>query len=152
MWWLCTVAPLAPGVNYFYFAFARYYFTFARYYFAFAGKRDNISQKRNNIEIISRESEIIWWFTVCYRSMGSVLDFWSLGCYFDVSSLISPHCPRQPRWRSGLRRSLVHSLMIDFFRHCVLRNWDRIPVRALSGLIYRADMCLDMSVTVTKRR
>ena len=40
----------------------------------------------------------------------------------------------QPRWLSGLRRSLVHSLMIA--SHCVLRNWDQIPVRAVRGLIF----------------
>ena len=34
-------------------------------------------------------------------------------------------------------------------RHCALRIWDRIPVRALKGLIYRADISLDVSVTVT---
>ena len=45
---------------------------------------------------------------------------------------------RQSRWLSGLRRSLVHSLMIA--RHCVLRNWDRILVRAVKGLISRAGM------------
>ena len=33
---ICTVAPLGPGVNYFYFAFARYYLAFAKYYLAFA--------------------------------------------------------------------------------------------------------------------
>ena len=37
----------------------------------------------------------------------------------------------QPRWRS-----LVHSLMIA--RHCVMRNWDRIPIRTVKGLISRA--------------
>ena len=46
-----------------------------------------------------------------------MLDFWSLGCWFEstrghVSSWSSPHCPHQPRWLSGLRRSRVHSLMI----------------------------------------
>ena len=35
----------------------------------------------------------------------------------------------QPRWLSGLRCSLVHSLMI--VHHCFLRNWDRILVRAV---------------------
>ena len=44
----------------------------------------------------------------------------------------------QPRWLSGLRRSLDHSLMIA--RHCVLGNWDRISVRAVRGLISRAGM------------
>ena len=48
------------------------------------------------------------------------------------------HCryAGQPRWLSGLRRSLVHSLMIA--RHCVMRNCDLIPVRAVKGLISRA--------------
>ena len=49
-----------------------------------------------------------------------------------------PHVYCQPRWLRGLRRSLLHSLMIA--RHCVLRNWDRILVRAVKGLIYRAVM------------
>ena len=44
----------------------------------------------------------------------------------------------QPRWLSGLRRSLVHSLMVA--RHCVRRNWDQIPGRAVKGLISRAGM------------
>ena len=52
--------------------------------------------------------------------------------WIAVQSNIKPNC--QPRWLSGLRRtgSLVHSLMIT--RHCVLRNWDRIPVMAVKGL------------------
>ena len=37
-------------------------------------------------------------------------------------------------------------LLVD---HCVLRNWDRILVRAVKGLISHG---LDMSITVTKRR
>ena len=47
----------------------------------------------------------------------------------------------QPRWLSGLRRSRIHSpwLLVD---HCVLRNWDRILVRAVKGLISRAGMVL----------
>ena len=45
-------------------------------------------------------------------------------------------CPNQPRWLSGLRRSRVHSLVIAR----VLRNWDRILVRAVKGLISRAGM------------
>ena len=69
-----------------------------------------------------------------------MLDFCLLDCCFDVSSLISPHCPCQHRLLSGLRRSLVHSLMI--VRHCVLRNWDRILVRAVRGLIDRGDIVL----------
>ena len=40
-------------------------------------------------------------------------------------------------------------LLVD---HCVLRNWDRILVRAVKGLISRAGHGLDMSITVTKRR
>ena len=46
---------------------------------------------------------------------------------------------RQPRWLSGLRRSRVHSLWL-LVDHCVLRNWDRILVRAVKGLISRAGM------------
>ena len=45
----------------------------------------------------------------------------------------------QPRWLSGLRRSRVHSLWL-LVDHCVLRNWDRILVRAVKGLISRAGM------------
>ena len=49
----------------------------------------------------------------------------------------TPHnCKRHPQWLSDLSRSLVHSLMI--VRHCNLRNWDRILVRAVKGLISRA--------------
>ena len=59
-------------------------------------------------------------------------------CGVDVSS--SSMSLRQARWLSGLRCSLVHSLMIA--RHCVLRNWDRILVRAVKGLISRAGMVL----------
>ena len=43
----------------------------------------------------------------------------------------------QRRLLSGLRRSLVYSLLM-IARHCVLRNWDRIPVRAVEGFISRA--------------
>ena len=51
------------------------------------------------------------------------------------------HCriKSQPRWLSGLRRSRVHSLWL-LVDHCVLRNWDRILVRAVKGLISRAGM------------
>ena len=45
----------------------------------------------------------------------------------------------QPRWLSGLKRCRVHSLWL-LVDHCVLRNWDRILVRAVKGLIYRAGM------------
>ena len=45
----------------------------------------------------------------------------------------------QPRWLSGLTRSCVHSLWL-LVDHCVLRNWDRILVRAVKGLISRAGM------------
>ena len=45
----------------------------------------------------------------------------------------------QPRWLSGLMRSRVHSLWL-LVDHCVLRNWDRILVRAVKGLISRAGM------------
>ena len=38
-----------------------------------------------------------------------------------------------------LRRSRVHSLWL-LVDHCVLRNWDRILVRAVKGLISRAGM------------
>ena len=55
---------------------------------------------------------------------------------------------RQPWWLSGLRRSLVHSLMI--VHHCVLRNWDRILVRAVNGLISWAGMVSICPFTVTK--
>ena len=48
-----------------------------------------------------------------------------------------PDC--QPRWLSGLMRSRVHSLWL-LVDHCVLRNWDRILVRAVKGLISRAGM------------
>ena len=44
-----------------------------------------------------------------------------------------------PRWLSGLMRSRVHSLWL-LVDHCVLRNWDRILVRAVKGLISRAGM------------
>ena len=53
---------------------------------------------------------------------------------------VSPHpFIRQPRWLSGLMRSHVNSLWL-LIDHCVLRNWDRILIRAVKGLIYRADM------------
>ena len=65
---------------------------------------------------------------------------WTSIYWTVVSSLILLYCPRQPRWLSGLRRSLVHSLII--VRQCVLRNWDRIPVRAVRGLIYCGDIIL----------
>ena len=45
---------------------------------------------------------------------------------------------RQYLWVRCLRYSLVHSLMIA--RHCVLINWDRIPVRAVKGLLSRGGM------------
>ena len=75
-----------------------------------------------------------------------------LSCY--TSRCIYSH----PRWLSGLMRSLVHSQMIAC--HCVLRNWDRILVRAVKGLISRAgivSICLllwqrDVKLQQTKHR
>ena len=52
-----TVAPLGPGVNYFY--FARYYLAFAR--LAFAISRNIISLSRNNISYFV--IEWIWWYS-----------------------------------------------------------------------------------------
>ena len=56
-----------------------------------------------------------------------------------IRVLASQHRHGQPRWLSGLRRSRVHSLWL-LVDHCVLRNWDRILVRAVKGLISRAGM------------
>ena len=56
--------------------------------------------------------------------------------HYCINSCDPHHVKSQPWWLSGLRRILVHSLMIA--RHCVLRNWDRILVRAVKGLISRA--------------
>ena len=62
-------------------------------------------------------------------------------CY-TITGLIKASGPgqliSQLRWLSGLMRRFVHSLMIA--RHCVVRNWDLIPVRAVRGLIARAGM------------
>ena len=61
-----------------------------------------------------------------------------LPCYFYVRYIIWLLLSRcQPRWLSGLMRSRVHSLWL-LVDHCVLRNWDRILVRAVKGLISRA--------------
>ena len=56
------------------------------------------------------------------------------GQYFILQPLMST-----ARWLSGLRCSRVHSLWL-LVDHCVLRNWDRILVRAVKGLISRAGM------------
>ena len=65
------------------------------------------------------------------------------GHYWEVllasSNIIHNNIVRQPRWLSGLMRSRVHSLWL-LVDHCVLRNWDRILVRAVKGLISRAGM------------
>ena len=60
-----------------------------------------------------------------------------LGHYIHLLLVLCSGC--QPRWLSGLRRSRVHSLWL-LVDHCVLRNWDRILVRAVRGLISRAGM------------
>ena len=44
-----------------------------------------------------------------------------------------------PAPMADLMRSRVHSLWL-LVDHCVLRNWDRILVRAVKGLISRAGM------------
>ena len=54
---------------------------------------------------------------------------------FNLPHLGASH----PRWLSGLMRSRVHSLWL-LVDHCVVRNWDRILVRAVKGLISRAGM------------
>ena len=71
----------------------------------------------------------------------SGLSLWTHGIVSIVHllRLISVDSWRQPRWLSGLMRSRVHSLWL-LVDHCVLRNWDRILVRAVKGLISRAGM------------
>ena len=66
-----------------------------------------------------------------------VLVRWNRVCFCQFMTPCG--CNSQPRWLSGLMRSRVHSLWL-LVDHCVLRNWDRILVRAVKGLISRAGM------------
>ena len=68
----------------------------------------------------------------------SSISNWRSPMKFGYTSLCNMY-NGQPRWLSGLRRSRVHSLWL-LVDHCVLRNWDRILVRAVKGLISRAGM------------
>ena len=65
--------------------------------------------------------------------MGGGRNITTVRCYPSIRLKSHTLIEFQPRWLSGMRCSLVHSLMIA--RHCVLRNWDRISVRAVKGLI-----------------
>ena len=57
----------------------------------------------------------------------------------------------QPRWLSGLRRSLVHSLMIARRSLCPEKLGSN-PGQGSKGINFSGWHGLDMSVTVTKRR
>ena len=57
----------------------------------------------------------------------------------------------QPRWLSGLRRCLVHSLMIARRSLCPEKLGSN-PGQGSKGINFSGWHCLDMSVTVTKRR
>ena len=90
------------------------------------------------------------WFDIFRRTQEHYLKMFRIGFHhiiiephycifsFSFSQFITILCS-QPRWLSGLRRSRVHSLWL-LVDHCVLRNWDRILVRAVKGLISRAGM------------
>ena len=83
---------------------------------------------------------VLWTFKSRYSYLVKTL--WNsmiLPCidYCQTIWLLQRSC--QPRWLSGLRRIRVHSLWL-LVDHCVLRNWDRILVRAVKGLISRAGM------------
>ena len=82
------------------------------------------------------EWHLTLWFTMGIRGTTCGLRDLSRQHVFRLGSLIGL---RQPRWLSGLMRSRVHSLWL-LVDHCVLRNWDRILVRAVKGLISRAGM------------
>ena len=64
----------------------------------------------------------------------------------DTQSLLC-----QPRWLSGLRRSLVHSLMIARRSLCPEKLGSN-PGQGSKGINFSGWHGLDMSVTVTKRR
>ena len=67
------------------------------------------------------------------------------------NKLTFPTPTRQPRWLSGLRRGLVHTLMIA--RQSINpENLGSNPGQGSKGINFSGWHCLDMSVTVTKRR
>ena len=57
----------------------------------------------------------------------------------------------QPRWLSGLRRSLVHSRMIALRSLCPEKLGSN-PGQGSEGINFSGQHGLDMSITVTKRR
>ena len=57
----------------------------------------------------------------------------------------------QPRWLSGLTRSLVHSLMIPRRSLCPERLGSN-PGQGSKGINFSGWHGLDMSITVTKKR
>ena len=79
------------------------------------------------------------WFTFEMMQYTNVQLNQSSGEIFFFLSYTSDQVYSQPRWLSGLMRSRVHSLWL-LVDHCVLRNWDRILVRAVKGLNSRAGM------------
>ena len=57
----------------------------------------------------------------------------------------------QPRWLSGMRRSLVHSLMVARRSLCPEKLGSN-PGQGSKGINFSGWHGLDMSITVTKRR
>ena len=76
---------------------------------------------------------------------GPQIPFWS------IFSLTYLHLPGQPQWLSGVRRSLVHSLMIACRSLCPEKLGSN-PGQGSQGINFSGWHGLDMSVTVTKRR
>ena len=72
-----------------------------------------------------------------------VITLFSTGYYYLVMC--------QPRWLSGLTRSLVHSLMIARRSLCPEKLGSN-PGQGSKGINFSGWHGLDMSITVTKRR
>ena len=66
-------------------------------------------------------------------------------------TVLAVHEYSQPRWLSGMRRSLVHSLMIARRSLCPEKLGSN-PGQGSKGIKLSGWHGLDMSITVTKRR
>ena len=93
----------------------------------------------DNCHSYQSHEQVITWMWLCYLLWNNQYFITNLIYIINPKPVIFYYSLCQPRWLSGLRRSRVHSLWL-LVDHCVLRNWDRILVRAVKGLISRAGM------------
>ena len=98
---------------------------------------------------VCKKYQIIYKISMTYFMIVQVLESvpWTCWIYVCAPLLIQASPDGWAVW--GVVMSTRWWLLVD---HCVLRNWDRILVRAVKGINFSGWHGLDMSITVTKRR